>query len=61
MTGPELREWMNGEGYSVRRLGKDLGVSFVTIQRWVDGTNRVPPYLPLALAGLQLKRALSKS
>lgn len=55
MEAHELKEWMSANGYSVRTLTLALGMnpqSWRTVQRWRDGTNRVPPYLQLALQAL---------
>lgn len=53
MTAEELREWMGTYGYSVRGLGRALGVQYRTVQRWRDGTSKVPPYLTMALRALE--------
>lgn len=53
MTAEELRARMTANRWSVRALADRLGVPFRTVQRWRDGTSRVPPYLELALESLE--------
>lgn len=43
---------MQERGYSVRTLAGRLGVQPRTVQRWRDGTSRVPPMAELALQAL---------
>lgn len=57
MTAEELRARMTANRWSVRALADRLGVPFRTVQRWRDGTSRVPPYLDLALETLERRGA----
>lgn len=53
MTSDDLRQWMERESWSVRRLAGALGVAPQTVQRWRDGSRPCPPWLHLALAGIE--------
>ena len=48
----DLKTWMSENGWSVRALGSALGVSWRTVQRWRDGSSRVPPMTARALLTL---------
>ena len=49
----DLRAWMTLNGWSVRALGPALGVDPRTVQRWRDGSSRVPPMTARALQTLE--------
>ncbi len=53
MTGKELREWRRKWGLSQEGLAQRLGVIRVTVTRWETGARAIPPFLPLALKGLE--------
>ena len=55
VTGDELRAWMDTNGYSVRTLGRRLGVHWRTVQRW--RTSEVPQSIQLALKGIMSEDA----
>lgn len=50
--GQALKAWMTIHEYTVRGLGAEFKMPFRTVQRWRDGSSRVPPYLNYALVGL---------
>lgn len=55
MDASELRAWMTANHWTVRSLTTALGMpegNWRTVQRWRDGTSRIPPHLPLALQAL---------
>lgn len=52
MTNEELREWMREHGYSIHALARKLGVWPSTVQRWRDGSRKIPAHVPLALEHL---------
>lgn len=47
-----FKDWMTANGWTVRTLAHRFGVGDRTVQRWRDGTSRVPPYIELALDAL---------
>ena len=53
----DLRAWREQHDYSQQRLADALGVSPRTVLRWENGQVAVPPYLPLALVGLEQQPA----
>jgi len=59
MDATELRAVMTANRWSVRTLAARLGVPFRTVQRWRDGSSRVPPYLALALETLERRGTLT--
>ncbi len=52
MDAEGLKAWMDDAGWSVRKLAAQLGVETRTVQRWRDGSSRVPPMAELALQAL---------
>lgn len=52
MDAEGLKAWMDETGWSVRKLAARLGVEARTVQRWRDGSSRVPPMAELALQAL---------
>lgn len=52
VDGADLKQWMTDNGWTVRGLASRLGVDFRTVQRWRDGSSRVPPMAELALSAL---------
>lgn len=52
MTGPELRTERHRLGWSQSLLAEALGVHWTTVWRWEAGRTPVPPWVPLALAGI---------
>ena len=52
MTGTELRAWMTRHGYSIHRLAGALGIHASTVQRYRDGSLKVPRLVELALPTL---------
>lgn len=52
VNAADLRAWMSENGWSVRALGPALGVDPRTVQRWRDGSSRVPPMTARALQTL---------
>ena len=60
MEKEELKAWMAEHGVTVRGLASDLGIHFVTVQRYRDGSLAVPPWFGFALAGLLGSRTKAK-
>lgn len=55
MTPNELVEWRKRNEHSQITLGKELGVTTITVYRWEKGMREIPPFLHLALKYLELK------
>lgn len=55
MTGDELREWRQRNGWSQGQLARALGVINISVSRWERGERQIPSFLGLALAYLELK------
>jgi len=53
MTGLELRAWRKRRRLSQEALAQLLGITRVTVARWEVGIRFIPPFLPLALKGLE--------
>jgi transcriptional regulator with XRE-family HTH domain len=53
MIGKELKEWRKRRGLSQAALAQKLGVFRETVARWEVGIRSIPPFLPLALKGLE--------
>jgi DNA-binding transcriptional regulator YiaG len=51
----QIRAWRKAHKLSQGGLGKLLGVTWLTVQRWEAGTQSYPPYLELALKYLDLE------
>lgn len=55
MNPSELVKWRKKYGYTQIKLGKELGVSTITVYRWEKGMREIPSFLHLALKYLELK------
>jgi len=53
MTKEELAEWREAYGLTQQELADLLHVTRVTIARWEAGIRKIPPFLYLALIGLE--------
>ena len=53
MNGSELKEWRQKQKLTQGGLADLLGVHRVTIAKWEGETRGIPPFLNLALAGLE--------
>ena len=51
----DLVNWRKKNCYSQIKLGKELGVSTITVYRWEKGMRAVPSFLHLALKYLEKK------
>jgi len=49
----QVKAWRKAHGLSQPQLARLLGVSVSAIMRWEAGERDVPPYLHLALRGLE--------
>jgi DNA-binding transcriptional regulator YiaG len=49
----DLRAWRRSHGLTLKQLAGVLGVYWITVQRWETGAQAIPPYLHLALKGLE--------
>lgn len=55
MNPSELLKWRKKNGYTQIRLGKELGVTTLTVYRWEKAMRAIPSFLHLALKYLELK------
>jgi len=55
MTPSDLLKWRKKNGYTQIRLGKELGVTTITVYRWEKAMREIPSFLHLALNSLELK------
>lgn len=53
MTPKELRGWRESQRLTQGDLGRSLGVTLTTVYRWEAGLRKIPPFLQLALEGLE--------
>lgn len=53
MTPADLKQTRESLHISQAELARQLGVAANTVNRWEAGTRAIPPYLPLALAGIE--------
>jgi DNA-binding XRE family transcriptional regulator len=53
MKAEELTEWRRIQGFTQAGLAQALVVDVGTINRWEKGKMQIPPYLPLALKGIE--------
>lgn len=53
MTGNDLKQWRERVGMSQRALARKLDVHVMTVSAWERGFQAMPPYLHLALLGLE--------
>ncbi|OGP65581.1 MAG: hypothetical protein A3K22_03490 [Deltaproteobacteria bacterium RBG_16_42_7] len=60
MNPSDLFKWRKKNGYTQIRLGKELGVTTITVYRWEKSMREIPSFLHLALECLEMKRKLSK-
>ncbi len=56
MTGPELREWMGTNGWSIRKLAAALGIGDRTMMRYRSGESPIPRPVELALSTVHAER-----
>lgn len=56
-TGAELRQWRRAQGLTQQQLADALRVRRGSVGRWERGERRVPPWLTVALSGLQTRPA----
>lgn len=55
MEPQKLKNWRKRTGYSQEQLARVLGVDVMTVSRWERGIMRIPSFLELALAYLEMK------
>lgn len=55
MKAEELTEWRRVKGFTQARLAQALMVDVATVNRWEKNRMQIPPYLPLALIGIETK------
>ncbi len=55
MKSHELKQWREKNGYSQGRLARILEVDVMTVSRWERGIMRIPSFLKLALAYIELR------
>lgn len=55
LTPDALVKWRKKNGYTQIRLGKELGVTALTVYRWEKAMREIPAFLHLALKYLELK------
>jgi DNA-binding XRE family transcriptional regulator len=60
MKQEDLRKWREARSLTQGELGKALGVTLTTVYRWEAGHRKIPPFLQLALEGLE-RRAGEKA
>ena len=53
MTQKELKQWRKEHKLTQKELGDLLHVTSITIARWETGMRKIPPFLYLALIGLE--------
>lgn len=53
MTPAELKAWRAAQNLTQPALAALLGIHEMTLSRWERGERIIPPYLHLALVGLQ--------
>ena len=56
MTGPELRAWMEANGWSLRKLSAALDIGLRTMLRYRSGESRIPRPIELALPTVHAQR-----
>ncbi len=56
LTSDELHQRRDGLGMTQAALAKCLGVHVRTISKWERGINTVPPWVDLAIRGIESKR-----
>jgi transcriptional regulator with XRE-family HTH domain len=55
----DLKAWRKRLGLTQEGLARALGTSRVTVGRWESGVRSWPPFLGLALLGLDVKQSVS--
>jgi len=55
MESHELKQWREKNDYSQGRLARILEVDVMTVSRWERGIMRIPSFLNLALAYIELR------
>lgn len=55
LTPDALVKWRKKNGYTQIRLGKELGVTTLTVYRWEKSMREIPSFLHLALKYLELE------
>src|SRR5574340_1168884 len=55
MESHELKQWREKNGYSQGWLARILEVDVMTVSRWERGIMRIPSFLKLALAYIELR------
>ena len=50
-----MKKWRKKHKISQQRLADILGVAQNTVARWETGARKIPPFLHLALKGLEVK------
>lgn len=61
MSPESLKKWREARSFTQAGLGKALGVTLTTVYRWEAGLRKIPPFLELALEGLERRRGENKS
>ena len=60
MTPESLKQWRAARALTQGELGAALGVTLTTVYRWEAGLRKIPPFLRLALEGLERRRREAK-
>jgi DNA-binding transcriptional regulator YiaG len=61
MTPAELKAWREKHKLLQAELAEMLGVFWLTISKWENGVQKIPPYLHLALAELSHRMKAKKA
>jgi transcriptional regulator with XRE-family HTH domain len=61
MTIEELKRWRKEHEFNQQKLADHLGVDIVTVGRWEAGMRKIPPFLHLALKGLEVNLKSEKN
>lgn len=61
VTPDELKTWREKHNLLQAELAEMLGVFWLTISKWENGVQKIPPYLHLALAELARRIKAKKS
>lgn len=54
LSAEQLKTWRKSNSYTQSHLAELLGVKLAAVARWEQAANPVPPYLWLALIGLEI-------
>lgn len=60
MTGTELRDRLEGLGWTQRHLANVLGVTARTVNRWVRGLGPVPVYVSAYVKTMRPRKVSAK-